>query len=173
MMEIPKHSNKFREMMVNNALDSNVIDEFNVDFSSKPNLFSGVHAQNVASPFGEQSSRKKSKSKRLNAYDSELLYQEEAIKVDLADKSSKSIMGKSFTSLLKAFGSRLPIVNYFLLKDKKNKIKRTLDTLNSINDSVDEIINTSSPYGETDKYDALWQKIMEANNINSKFNNEL
>ncbi len=173
MMEIPKNSSKFREMMVNNALDSNVIDEFNVDFSSKPNLFSGVHTQSVASPFGEQSSKKITKSKRLNAYDSELLYQEEAIKVDLADKTPKNIMGKSFSSLLLAFGSRLPIVNYFLLKDKKNKIKRTLDTLNSINDSVDEIINTSSPYGETDKYDALWQKIMEANNINSKFNNEL
>lgn len=172
-MEIPKNSSKFREMMVNNALDSNVIDEFNVDFSSKPNLFSGVHTQSVASPFGEQSSKKITKSKRLNAYDSELLYQEEAIKVDLADKTPKNIMGKSFSSLLLAFGSRLPIVNYFLLKDKKNKIKRTLDTLNSINDSVDEIINTSSPYGETDKYDALWQKIMEANNINSKFNNEL
>jgi len=172
MMEIPKDSNKFREMIVNNSLDNSVVDQFNVDFNSKPNLFSSAHSQSVASPFGE-SPKKKKKSKRLNAYDSELLYQEEAIKVDLTGKSSGNVMGRSFVSLMKAFGSRLPVVSYFLLKDKKNKIKSTINTLNSINDSVDEIVNTSSPYGETDKYDVLWQKIMEANNVNSKFNDEL
>lgn len=176
MMEIPKNSNNpnnFREMIANNALDNSVIDEFNVDFSSKPNLFSSVHGQNMVSPFGERTTPKKKKSKRLNAYDNELLYQEEAVKINLDKNYSKNVLGKSFKSLMKAFGSRLPVVNYFLMKDKKNRIKNTLNTLNSITDSVDEILNTSSPYGETDKYDTLWQKLMEAKNINSKLNDEL
>ncbi len=120
--------------------------------------------------------KKKRRSKRLNTIDSEYFPDEtEEIKSTKPDgnffieQKSNPIKPK-IVKMLKS----VPLINYFFLKQKTRKIKNTVESLNNINQNVDELVNTAVPYGErTEVYQALAKNLTEAANIIGMSNKEL
>lgn len=148
------------------------LEEIEVDLSSKPNVFSRAVPQsfkshNISNPI-----------KRLNIYDSDFMPQEEAgiqantkkNPADLNQKLSFNQMAVAFRGLI----AKTPVLNYFILSDKRNRLKETLDKLNSINSEVNELTSLKSPYGERDdKYSMLCSNLAKANQIHSQIIKEI
>ncbi len=98
--------------------------------------------------------RKKRKSKRLNTIDTDYLPDE----IENSDSNNQNdnfflIQNKNsvIERLKKAFDNFIistPLLNYFFLKQKHKRIQKTVETLNNINQNVDELVNTAVPFGE-------------------------
>ena len=69
---------------------------------------------------------------------------------------------------------KAPVINYFFLKRKTKTIKNTVNSLNNINQNVDELLNTAIPYGETSViYQDIAKNLTQAANIISEANKNL
>ena len=65
-------------------------------------------------------------------------------------------------------------MNYFFLKQKKQRIQKTVESLNDITQNVDELMNTTVPYGEeTNLYHDIARNLTNAANIIGKANKEM
>ena len=101
--------------------------------------------------------KRKRKNKRLNTYDTEYLpdeTEEVNSKEELYSENIFILQDKpTFTDKLKKafehFITVTPLVNYFFMKKKGQRIKNTVNKLNDISQDVDELLNTSVPYGES------------------------
>ncbi|MBQ9245021.1 hypothetical protein IJ182_01995 [bacterium] len=98
---------------------------------------------------------RKRKTKRLNTLDTEYL-PDEAIEQEpqeipkdnifMPQEENKFI--KNFKKSMENFYTSTPLVNYFFMKKKKQKIEKTVEKLSDINQNVDDLMNTAIPYGE-------------------------
>ena len=67
-----------------------------------------------------------------------------------------------------------PLINYFILKNKTKKIKKTVEELTDINQNVDDMLNTKVPFGEESKlYTDIAKNLTTAANIIGKANRNL
>lgn len=149
------------------------VDDIEVDLTSKPNLFSRPVPNNVKP-------KATNPIKRLNTFDNDFLPQEnqaESVKKPFKNIFQKPDFNHLTNQVAVAFKSLMantPVINYFLMKDKQSKLKKTLNTLNAINSDVDELINLAVPYGEqSDKYKMLCENLVKANQIHSQIRKEI
>ncbi len=172
-MKIPKDNINQNNFYMNPSIENLEMEDIELDLASKPNVFSKVHSV----PIYNQTP-KRPKSKRINAMDSQLFFNEIDNKAnDHADKLQTNnfeqftkTLGVAFRGLL----TKLPVINYFVMKDKHDRLKQTISNLNSINSNVDEMMKTSMPYGEqAEVYKVLTENIMKANNIHSQIQKEI
>lgn len=134
---------------INMAIDNeNILTNANIfasEFSSKSIV------KNQTSPI-----RKKRKNKRLNTIDTDYLPDEIEETPNLPNEQNENFFIKkeehAFSERVKNainfFMTSTPLINYFFLKQKKQKLEKTVATLNDINQNVDELLNTTVPYGE-------------------------
>lgn len=180
-MEIQKYHNK--NFLINPSITDMMIEELGIDLTQGPNVFNNNRESKINStPHSNPNAKSHKVNKRINAYDNELLYYEEVSRLNQTESDSNNFFLKSdsqkvwlaFKRLIKNIAVRLPIINYFVLKEKQNKLKTTLADLNSINSSMDELINSSVPFGEqSDKYKKFSENIVKANNIHAKIKKEI
>lgn len=124
--------------------------------------------------------RKKRKSKRLNTIDTDYLPDEATDEVvkENADNffitEEKSKIKENFKKAVEHFFTATPLINYFFLKQKQQKIQKTIETLNDINQNVDELLNSAVPYGEEKTlYQDIAKNLTDAANLLGKANKEL
>ncbi len=100
--------------------------------------------------------KKKRKSRRLNTIDTDYL-PDEVEETPLSNKvesenffivKEENSIGDRMKKAFNFFITSTPLINYFFLKQKKQKIAHTVATLNDINQNVDELLNTTVPFGE-------------------------
>lgn len=184
-MEIPKDKKDFK-YIISPSIDNGLIEELDLDLSSKTNVFVAGFAskrKQIETPVVKVEEHKSTNPiRRLNAFDNEFLYAEELKKINRtsfkgnAPTSNKDLnmILKSIVRVAKRFFSNVPVIGYFMMKEKQAKLKSTLKSLNSINSEVDELINLSSPYGEQpDKYKILCENLVKANNIHAQIRKEI
>ena len=124
--------------------------------------------------------KRKRKNKRLNTIDTDYL-PDETMETQKADTSQNFFVEKKqnplFENIRKGvefFVTNTPLVNYFFLKGKKQRIQKTVEKLNDITQNVDELMNTTVPYGEeTNLYHDIAQNLTNAANIIGKANKEM
>ena len=124
--------------------------------------------------------KKKRKSKRLNTMDTDYLPDEvettgQVVKTDnfFVEKEENPLF-ENIKKGWKFFFKKTPLVNYFFLKGKKQRIQKTVEKLNDITQNVDELMNTTVPYGEeTNLYHDIAQNLTNAANIIGKANKEM
>lgn len=124
--------------------------------------------------------RKKRKSKRLNTMDTDYLPDEmvdETLK-DNADNffiaEEKKQIRENFKKAIDHFLTATPLINYFFLRKKHQKIQRTVETLSDISQNVDELLNSAVPYGEEKMvYQDIAKNLTDAANLLGKANKEL
>ena len=145
------------------------------------NIFSSEFAakevkKNTTSPV-----KKKRKNKRLNTIDSDF-FPDEASETETSEITSSNffIEKKENPALQKLkkitekFLTSTPLVNYFYLRHKGQKIHQTVETLNDIIQNADELINAAVPYGENSKvYSNIAQNLTNAAIVIGKVNKEL
>lgn len=177
-MKIPKDNITNSDFYVNPSIDNLAIDEIELDLSSKQNVFSNSIPKNI----NQQKNEKKTNTiKRLNVFDNYFLQDKQPPEENLKNnQSNKFFISSDFKQVFKSLQvvfkgtlEKVPVVNYFVLRDKQNRIKETIKTLSTINNDMDELISLSYPYGESDKYKMLSETIIKANNIHSKIRKEI
>lgn len=177
-MKIPKDNITNSDFYVNPSIDNLTIDEIELDLSSKQNVFSNSVSKNINQQKNEKSTNT---IKRLNIFDNYFLQDGQVpeensknsqLKKSFISSDSKQVF-KSMQVAFKGVLERVPVINYFVLRDKQNKIKETIKTLSTINNDMDELIRLSYPYGESDKYKMLSETIIKANNIHSRIKKEI
>lgn len=178
-MKIPKDNTTNPDFYFNPSIENIAIDELELDLSTKQNVFSKVSSKNIALV---KSEKKTNPIKRLNIFDNYFLQNEQIVTgVSKNEEPNKSLVKPDANQILRSMKvvfrgilEKIPVMNYFVLKEKQNKIKETIMSLDSLNNEVDELINLSVPYGETsDKYKILSENLMKANNINSQIRKEI
>ena len=143
------------------------------------NIFSPEIALKEEAKLVTRPIKKKRKSKRLNTMDSDYL-PDEATSISKADVESsnffleeKPSMWTRFKKSMDHFLTVTPLVNYFFLKEKTKKIQKTVQTLNDISQNVDDLMNTTVPYGEQDAlYTDIAKNLTNAAGILGKANKE-
>ena len=127
-----------------------------------------------------QPSRKKRKSKRLNTIDTDYL-PDETESADIKNTGGNFFMeeerkkpSKNIKKAFEHFITTTPLVNYFFLKQKQEKIQETVKTLSDINRNVDELLNTAVPFGEEmDLYQDIAKNLTDAATVIGRANKEL
>ena len=155
-----------------------VIDNDNQLYQS--NIFASEHLSREAEKKVTNPVRKKRKSKRFNAMDTDYL-PDEVQDVKQVEPSQNFFVEKEpnpiWQNIKKGFEfffTKTPLVNYFFLKQKKQRIQRTVESLNDITQNVDELMNTTVPYGEeTSLYHDIARNLTNAANIIGKANKEM
>lgn len=124
--------------------------------------------------------KKKRKNRRLNTIDTDYLPDEvqdvqpvETSQNFFVEKEPNPII-ENFKKGFEFFVTTTPLVNYFFLKKKKHRIQKTVESLNDITQNVDELMNTTIPYGEeTSLYQDIARNLTNAANIIGKANKEM
>lgn len=115
--------------------------------------------------------KRKRRSKRLNTIDTEYL-PDETEEVQPQKKDGNFFIEskrKRFKEKIIKILNKTPLINYFFLRNKTNKIQKTVATLNDINQNMDELLNTAIPYGETNEiYSNIAKNLTDAANILGK-----
>lgn len=123
--------------------------------------------------------RKKRKSKRLNTMDTDYLPDEVVGETtEKADNffitEEKQQIKENFKKAIDHFLTATPLVNYFFLRKKHQKIQRTVETLSDISQNVDELLNSAVPYGEEKTvYQDIAKNLTDAATLLGKANKEL
>ncbi len=142
-----------------------------------------------AAEFGKKSvtepinkpAKKRRKNKRLNTYDTDYLPDEpqeddnkEVEKENFFIISKEKNLSEKLKHGIFHIISITPVINYFILKNKTKKIKKTVEELTDINQNVDEMLNTKVPFGEeTNLYTDIAKNLTTAANIIGKANKSL
>lgn len=138
------------------------------------NIFSPEINEQILKHNKQKTSKKKNKSKRLNTLDTDYLPDESYDEPLITEESENNIFipknEKKYTEklekFLKYFLENTPLFNYFFLKNKKNKLQKTVESLNDITQNVDEMMNTIIPYGEEKTmYGDIAKNLTQAANI--------
>lgn len=144
------------------------------------NIFSNEYAiketkKNISAPV-----KKKKRNRRLNTIDSDFLpYETEEIKTEEAplnffiEKKQNPALQK-LKKIYEYLLTTIPLVNYFYLRHKEQKIENTVKQLNDIIQNADELMNTAVPFGENNKiYQNIAQNLNKAAIVIGKVNKEL
>ena len=160
---------------INMAIDENKLPLANNIFM--PELVTEKALKNITQP------RKKRKSKRFNALDSEYLPDEPSEKEttnEIQETDNFFISGnqnnikENIKTGIEHFVTNTPLINYFFMRKKEQNIKKAVETLNDISQNVDELLNTAVPYGEeTDVYNDIANNLTKAVNILGNANKNL
>ena len=138
---------------INMAIDDNRFYQSNI-FSPELNEQLLNNKKNVKPAF------KKRKSKRLNTMDSEFIA-DFAGTEDVLSQENGNFFVSSASKLKKASEYmlvKIPLLNYFYLKKKRNDLQKTVELLNGISQNVDDLLNTISPYGEEKELYSSYEK---------------
>ena len=144
------------------------------------NVFSNELNKNITAKKSSKTTRKKRKNKRLNTIDSEYFMDESITINEIETKDDNNFfinteqnkIKNNIKKIWENFTENTPLINYFFLKEKKLKIQKTVQTLNDISKNVDELINTSVPYGEEKTvYSDIAKNLTEASKIMNKKTN--
>ncbi len=140
-----------------------------------PEFVAMQNKKNVTIPI-----RKKRKSKRLNTMDTDYLPDEtvEETEREKADNffitEERKPIKENFKKTVEHFLTTTPLINYFFLKSKHNRIQKTVETLSDISQNVDELLNSAVPYGEEKTvYQDIARNLTDAANLLGKANKEL
>lgn len=124
--------------------------------------------------------RKTKKNKRLNTFDTEYL-PDEASDTTIKENENNFFIQKEenkiFNNIKKSFEwfvSSTPLINYFFLRQKKERLRQTVEKLNDISQNVDELLTTAVPYGENgNMYSDYAKNLTDAAIILNKANKNL
>ncbi len=118
--------------------------------------------------------KKRKKTKRLNVLDSEYLPDENNA-VQTSTDNNIFVTGqnqKKENKIKKAVNflfTKVPLINYFFLREKSNSIKETVEKLNDITQDVDSMLGIQVPYGEDSTYyDSIAKNLSNAAEIIGK-----
>lgn len=145
------------------------------------NFFASEISGKETPKFSTKPIKKPRKSKRLNTIDTDYLPDETStsLKAEQAAgnffvENEKPTIGSKLKRAIEHFFSSTPVINYFFLKQKTKKIQKTVETLNGISQNVDDLMNTTVPYGEeTNLYNDIAKNLNDAANLLGKANREL
>lgn len=144
----------------------------NTDISKTANIFAGEITLREKEKLVTSPIKKKRKSKRLNVLDSEYISDERIEQnneenIFLTKKESKK--GISLKKITNFIFTKIPIINYVFLKNKKQEIQTTVEKLSGINQDIDDLMSSSVPFGEDKKYyDDIANNLTSAANILGK-----
>lgn len=96
-------------------------------------------------------------------------------RVSLSKKDFFNYTKDNFFKFLKFLFVNLPIVDFFFLKLKQSKIRKSINSLDCINEDVDKLVNFfegKSVVNES-KYKKICEELIKANNIQSKIEKEI
>ncbi len=144
------------------------------------NIFASELGITSTKPINKPSKRKR-KNKRLNTYDTDYLPDEtgeiddeKIAKENFFISAQEEKFPKKLKQRLLHIISITPLINYFILKNKTKKIKKTVEELTDINQNVDDMLNTKVPFGEEAKlYTDIAKNLTTAANIIGKANRNL
>lgn len=121
-----------------------------------------------------QKIKKRRKNKRLNTIDSEYL-QDDAIPESVVEHedannffltSDENKIKKNFKKAITYLFENIPLINYIYLRKKTVKIQKTVEELNDITQNVDELLNSTVPYGEEKElYTSIAKNLTDAATI--------
>lgn len=145
------------------------------------NIFSSEVSKKESQKLATRPTKKPRKSKRLNTIDSDYLPDEasspskaEQVANNFFVEPEKISLGIKFKKAVEHFFVVTPVINYFFLKQKTKKIQKTVETLNGISQNVDDLLNTTVPYGEeSNLYNDIAKNLNDAANLLGKANREL
>ena len=179
-MDISSNSLNQPVSFYNKSTGNNINMAINEDNIYGQNIFASEHTKKESSKLVTRPAKKPRKSKRLNTIDSDYL-PDEAVspaKVEQATgnffvESEKPSWGTKFKKAVEHFFTATPVINYFFLKQKTKKIQETVETLSGISQNVDDLLNTTVPYGEeTNLYNDIAKNLNDAANLLGKANRE-
>ena len=144
------------------------------------NIFASEFSVTATKPLNKPSKRKR-KNKRLNTYDTDYLPDEPGENDNSEVQKENFFITVQEKKFSEKFKQRLlhiiritPVINYFILKNKTKKIKKTVEELTDINQNVDDMLNTKVPFGEESKlYTDIAKNLTTAANIIGKANRNL
>ena len=147
------------------------------------NVFSPELNEQISKHSNKKQIKRKNKNKRLNTLDSEYLpdeASENSNNVQISDDNNIFVGSKqvsyiqNFKKAWEYFFENTPLINYFFLKQKQAHIKQAVEHLNDINQNVDEMINTSVPFGEEKSvYSDIARSLTEAASIIGKVSKDI
>ena len=106
----------------------------------------------------------------FSIYDGDYLARVSISKKDFSGNAKDNIF-----KFLKFLFVNIPIINFLYLKRKQAKIKKSIRTLDCINEDVDKLVNFfegKSVVNET-KYKKICEELIKANNIQSEIKKEI
>ena len=105
------------------------------------------------------------------------IYNQKSLSAKISNKFSKMI-SNTMTEKLNMYNDKFKIITDFLLSIMPKKVmkvielRKSLNKLEKINKSVDELMSLNIPYGENiNKYNQLSKFIVKANSIHSELSN--
>lgn len=135
---------KFTRINSEKLADEAAVDEFKVDFCAE-------------SVFNKNPTYKVVESEMPKPKKGILDFIVEKLEVYIDKNKKKSKTARKFKAMLHFF-----------------KVKDTLNRLNKINQSVDELVNLKVPFGEQDKrYEVLANRLIRANHLHTEIQKEL
>ena len=158
---------------INMAIDEDVR-------SYQTNIFAPEHAS-IASNITENARPKgKRKNKKLNATDSEFFAVSETENPAIKEEGTENFFiisdnpFKRFKNRLISLISSIPVLNYFILKKRTQKLQNTVSQLADIKDNVNEMINAVVAKGEEEElYSDIAKNLTAAANIIDKANKDI
>ncbi|MCD7879880.1 MAG: hypothetical protein LUG16_08110 [Candidatus Gastranaerophilales bacterium] len=155
---------------INTAIDTEKYSFTSNVFASDISHKEKIKSENIIS-------KKRRKNKRLNTIDTDYLPDE--ITEDNIDennffieKNHQALNGMK--KVVKTIVESTPLINYFFLKKKQRKIANTVKTLNDISQNVDELMNSTAPYGEeSELYQDIAKNLTNAAMVIGKSNKEI
>ena len=179
-MDISSNSLNQPVSFYNKSTGNNINMAINEDNIYGQNIFASEHAKKEASKLVTPPTKKPRKSKRLNTIDSDYLPDETTspAKIEQASgnffvENEKPSFGTKLKKAVEHFFTATPVINYFFLKQKTKKIQKTVETLSGITQNVDDLLNTTVPYGEeTNLYNDIAKNLNDAANLLGKANRE-
>ncbi len=144
------------------------------------NIFAPEHASTASNTTGNIRSKGKRKNKKLNATDSEFFAVSETENPAVKEESSENFFivsedtFKRFKKKLSNCVSSIPLLNYFILKKRTQKLQNTVSQLSDIKENVDEMINAVVAQGEEEElYSDIAKNLTAAANIIGEANKDL
>ncbi len=138
------------------------------------NVFSAEINEQIINKKTAKPIKRKKRNKRLNTIDTDYLpdeaLEENEDKKEEANNffidSQNNKVRRNIKRAWEYFIENTPLINYFFLKKKKENIQKAVETLTDISQNVDELMNTSIPYGEEKNlYSDIAKNLTEAANI--------
>lgn len=149
----------------------------NENYLYQSNVFSAEINEQIINKKTSKTIKRKRRSKRLNTIDTDYLPDEVIEDNDVKKEDTNNFfidtpsnkIRKNIKKTIAFFIENTPLINYFFLKQKKEKIQKAVETLSDISQNVDELMNTSIPYGEEKKlYSDIAKNLTAAANIIGK-----
>ena len=153
------------------------INEENLEYI--PNLFGKEHK--IKEKSKEKAEKKRRKNNRLNAIDSEYITDSVSYNAEAEETRGNFFIQNTEGNGVKKIARKVrkiikgvPLINYFILKERTKRIEKRVEELNDITQEVEEMINGAVPYGEEGAiYGKIADKLIVGANIVKETNKEI